>query len=91
MERNYSNREIDAMQRTIHEKLDKILEQTTATNGRVTSLEGRANVFKGWTMGFGVSISIILVLLVYIFNLRIDNITHLQNVTPDINITSLNK
>lgn len=35
----YSNREIDSKLDGIHEKLDLILDQTTKTNGRVTTLE----------------------------------------------------
>lgn len=36
---DYSNREIDQMMASIHEKLDQILLQTTKTNGRVSKLE----------------------------------------------------
>lgn len=35
----YSNRELDARHKSIDDKLDLILAQTTKTNGRVSSLE----------------------------------------------------
>lgn len=35
----YSNREIDAMLKPVHEKLDLILGQTTRHNGRLTKVE----------------------------------------------------
>lgn len=35
----YSNREIDTMFESIHDKLDMILAQTTKTNGRVNIIE----------------------------------------------------
>ena len=39
MDKDYSNRELDAMFEQITEKLDLIHEQTIKTNGRVSSLE----------------------------------------------------
>lgn len=39
MEAEYSNRELDRMFKEISESLERIEEQTTKTNGRVTRLE----------------------------------------------------
>lgn len=38
-EEDYSNREIDSMFTSVHEKLDLILAQTTKHNGRLTKVE----------------------------------------------------
>lgn len=38
-EKKYTNREIDLMNKDIHEKLDLILLQTTKHNGRLTNIE----------------------------------------------------
>lgn len=39
MEKQYENREVDAMVKDLHVKLDDIFEQVKKTNGRVTKLE----------------------------------------------------
>ncbi len=90
IEQDYSNREINEFFRDIKDSLGRIEVQTTKTNGRVNSLEESRSKFIGWSMGFGVAVSIILVLLVYIFNLRINDLSKMQN-SPDINITSVTK
>lgn len=56
-EKPYSNREIDAMQRTIHEKLDEILVQVKKTNGRV----GRLENWRAYTTG---AIAVILLVVI---------------------------
>ncbi len=53
-ETQYSNRELEAKFDDVHEKLDwqnkqldRILEQVTKTNGRVTSLENKGSYYDG--------------------------------------------
>lgn len=46
-EDRYRNREIDMFHREINDKLEKILIQTTATNGRVSSIETWKNKVNG--------------------------------------------
>ena len=56
MDKPYENREIDHMFNDIKETLERIEEQTTRTNGRVTSLEKWM-----WTVIGGLSILAFLV------------------------------
>lgn len=50
---NYTNREIDLMFEPIHNKLDKILIQTTKHNGRLSKLEKFMYTLTGAIIIFG--------------------------------------
>ena len=57
MTKSYTKNEIDLMHQPMHEKLDKILEQTTRHNGRMKKLE----VWRGYITG-AITVLILIVL-----------------------------
>ncbi len=61
--KHYSDSLLDEMFKVIDEKLDRIIEQTTKTNGRCTELERFQGMFKG---ALGVVMTIILPIALYI-------------------------
>lgn len=85
MNQDYSNREIDAHFSDIKETLARIETQTTKTNGRVTSLEESRSSFRGWVAGFTISSFLIIALVTYIFNLKLDSIQAKQATSDIIN------
>lgn len=51
----YSNRELDAKFDSIHEKLDLVLTQTTATNGKVRKIILTLALVSGLVIGLGLT------------------------------------
>lgn len=70
MEPPYNKREIDNFMKDIHEKLDLILTQTTKHNGRLSKVE----LWKSWILGIFAGGTIIVGLLLYIWNMKIGSI-----------------
>ena len=70
MEQPYTNRELDMKFCEVHEKLDLILLQTTKTNGSVLSLK----LWRSWMTGALAVCGLVMVLVVYIFNMNTQNI-----------------
>jgi len=66
----YSREVIDLKMESIHEKLDLILEQTTAHNGRMRNLE----IWKATTLGIMSTGTVIAGLIIYIWSSQIGDI-----------------
>lgn len=49
----YANRELDEKFLGVHDKLDKIVEQTTATNGKVRKIIMAIILLSGVSLGLG--------------------------------------
>ncbi len=82
MDKDYSKREVDNFMEEIHEKLNLILVQTTAHNGRMRKLE----LWKQYILGMIAGGTIIIGLLLYIWNLKIGSIERdINNIDYKIN------
>ena len=75
---DYTKRELDTHFDEIKTTLARIEAQTVRTNGRVTNLESWRSSSIGWTAGAGACIVIIMALVTYIFNLRIDTVAQAE-------------
>lgn len=70
MENSYTIREIDVHFSDIKQTLERIEDQTTKTNGRVSSLE----IWRGYVLGACAAILILVPLLYNFINVRIDTL-----------------